>query len=311
MRARPWVAWLVGSIVLAIPAGTVLAGTVLAVTVLAVPPASAATVSHRAEARSGPAAIAAAAVQSAPLVTDITAKAHSKRGLAAPQMTAAMTLANQRKQAQARRELRALARATGPDTACATAPCRAGLPGARNLAGSQQPQQRDYFCGPATASEMLAQLGVRLSQTAAASELGTTAGGTDWSDASGYPMPRVLNSNQKKNQYVAVALPWTPSAKQISTFETDLVADVNHNGAPLAGNAYEVAGGPHLVGNPVNQTIMHWIDIRGYQKYGAVTDYEDSVHDAASIGWGLNVPAYSALPTSTMVDILGARGYDW
>ena len=56
---------------------------------------------------------------------------------------------------------------------------------------------------------------------------------------------------------------------------------------------------------------MHWIDIRGYQKYGAVTDYEDSVHDATSIGWGLNVPAYSALPTSTMVDILGARVYDW
>ena len=39
MRARPWVAWLVGSIVLAISAGTVLSGTVLAVT-----PASAVTV---------------------------------------------------------------------------------------------------------------------------------------------------------------------------------------------------------------------------------------------------------------------------
>jgi hypothetical protein len=70
-----------------------------------------------------------------------------------------------------------------------------------------------------------------------------------------------------------------------------------------------VAGGPHLVGNPEDQTIYHWIDIRGYQDLGAVTDYEDSVHDASSIGW--DVPAYSSLASTTMADILGARGYDW
>jgi len=62
-----------------------------------------------------------------------------------------------------------------------------------------------------------------------------------------------------------VGLPWSPTPHQLRTFETDLVTDINHDGGvPLAGNAYEVAGGPHLVGNPVNQTNMHWIDIRGY-----------------------------------------------
>ena len=303
MVSRPFVAWLAGAILLAVPASTLLAGT----------PASAKTTSpaRAVVGRTGPAAMAAAAVQTAPLVTDITSDAHSKRGMAAPVMSAAMLTANSRKQAAAVRLLRRLARRTGTDTGCTTAACRAGLPAAKNLAGAQQPQQLDYYCGPATASEMLAQLGVKLSQHAAAAELGTSVAGTNWSDASGYPMPRVLNANQQKNTYVAVALPWTPSAAQIRTFENDLVTDVIHNGAPLAGNAYEVAGGPHLVGNPVNQTIMHWIDIRGYERYGAVTDYEDSVHGATSIGWGLDVPAYSSLPTTTMVDILGARGYDW
>ena len=109
-----------------------------------------------------------------------------------------------------------------------------------------------------------------------------------------------------------MARPWTPTAAQISTYETDLVADVNYNGGvPLAGNAYEVAGGPHLIGNPINQTIMHWFDIRGYQKYGAITDYEDSVHGATSIGWAATVPAYSSMPSGVIADIIGARGYDW
>jgi hypothetical protein len=205
------------------------------------------------------------------------------------------------------------AAATGARNAkCLSAACRAGLPRALDLAGTQEPQVRKYFCGPATVSEMLAQLGVKIGQFAVAQELGTNASGTGWSDGSGFPVPRVLNANQARNRYVAVALPWPPTARQISTYEKELVADINDNGGiPLAGNAYEVAGGPHLVGSPVNQTIMHWFDIRGYQDYGAITDYEDSVHDATSIGWALNVPAYSAMASSTIVDILGARGYDW
>ena len=81
--------------------------------------------------------------------------------------------------------------------------------------------------------------------------------------------------------------------------------------AVLAGNAYEVPGGPHLVGHPAGQQIMHWFDIRGYAQSGAVTAYEDSVHGAPSIAWGSSVPAYSTLPSTTIVYILGARGYVW
>ena len=153
---------------------------------------------------------------------------------------------------------------------------------------------------------------VTVHQRRAARELGTTQNGTDWSDSAGYPVPEVLNKNQRINGYVAVGLPWVPTRSQPRTYESDLVADINHGrGAPLAGDAYEVPGGPHLVGHPVGSTIFHWFDIRGYQNYGATTDYEDSVHGASSIGWGASVPAYSSLTSSAIMNIAGARGYDW
>lgn len=257
-----------------------------------------------------PGGIRSAAAQQAPLVTDNGPARRSKKGLPAPAMSAAMTTANASKQQQVQSYLQLTSHAMQRDGKCSSPSCVAGLPVAKVLAATQQPQIRDYFCGPATISEMLAQMGHKVSQQTAARELGTTNAGTDWSDGTGYPMPNVLNKNQSRNDYVAVALPWSPSPSQINTYESDLVTDVNHNGGvPLAGNAYEVAGGPHLVGNPEDQTIYHWIDIRGYQDSGAVTDYEDSVHDASSVGW--DVPAYSELASHTMADILGARGYDW
>ncbi|HUZ51073.1 MAG TPA: hypothetical protein VMU94_00895 [Streptosporangiaceae bacterium] len=236
-----------------------------------------------------------AATRPAPLVTDAVGHRRSKRGLAAPRLSAAMLLAGKIRQAQARAYLR-----------------NAHPAEARDLAGTQRAQIRDYFCGPAMVTEMLAQLNVVLHQQAAARDLGTNQSGTDWSNAHGYPVPRVLNSHQARNKYVAVALPWSPTAAQIGVFKMDLVRDISRgSGVPLAGNGYEVPGGPHLVGHPPGQTIMHWFDIRGYSHSGAVTDYEDSVHGASSIGWSAAVPAYSSVSTVTMVYILGARGYVW
>jgi hypothetical protein len=246
----------------------------------------------------GPAAartVKVAATGPAPLVTDAVGQRRSKLGLAAPRLSAAMLLAGQIRQAQARSYLR-----------------HAQPPAARDLTGTQRAQIRNYFCGPAAVTEMLAQLNVVLHQQAAARELGTTPAGTDWSNAHGYPVPRVLNAHQTRTKYVSVALPWSPTRAQIGVFRMDLVTDISRGpGVPLAGNAYEVPGGPHLIGHPAGQTIMHWFDIRGYSQAGAVTDYEDSVHGASSIGWSAAVPAYSSLSTVAMVYILGARGYVW
>jgi Peptidase_C39 like family len=236
-----------------------------------------------------------AAIQSAPLVTDKTKPGRGKHGLDGPKMSAAMLLANRVKQAQADEFLR-----------------QASPPGAKYLAATQQAQARNYWCGPATVAEMLAQVGVVLSQKATARELGTNPSGTDWSDNRGYPVAKVLNAHQDKTKYVAVGLPWSPTRAQVTRFQKDLVTDLSRGpGVPLAGNAYEVPGGPHLVGHPAGQQIMHWFDIRGYAKSGAITAYEDSVHGASSIAWGSSVPAYSTLPSATIVYILGARGYIW
>jgi hypothetical protein len=227
-------------------------------------------------------------------------------------MSAYMMSANIEKQQQARSFMQVMWHIASPDSKCTSPACRRLMPVAKDLPATQQAQNRNYFCGPATVSEMLAQMGKNVSQRLAARELKTTTSGTDWSNSSGYPVPKVLNQNQNANDYVAVALPWSPTRAQIRTYEIDLVTNINHaGGAPLAGNAYEVAGGPHLVGHPVGQTIFHWFDIRGYEASGGVTDYEDSVHGASSIGWSSAVPAYSALASSTIVSILGARGYDW
>jgi hypothetical protein len=257
-------------------------------------------------------AIQAAAAGPAPVVPDAGPVRSTKQGLAAPAMSAGMLSANARRQFGARQFLSLLRQNVSAVAKCTSRACATGLPAARNLRATQQAQIRGYFCGPATVSEMLAQLGKRVSQRIAARELKTNPSGTNWSDDSGYPVPDVLNTNQQKNNYVAVALPWSPTTAQVKTFETDLVTDVNHHGGvPLAGNAYEVAGGPHLAGNPVNQTIFHWFDIRGYKNFGKVTDYEDSVNGATSIGWSTAVPAYSSMSSRAIVNILGARGYDW
>jgi len=277
--------------------------------------AAAATPVASAEITTAPAAgrdVRPASARPAPLVRDTGSARLTKRGLAAPAMSPRMLSANDERQVRARKFLRMLRQNISAEVKCTSRACRTGLPAAKNLRPTQRAQVRGYYCGPATVSEMLAQLGKRVFQTAAARELKTNPSGTNWSDNSGYPVPDVLNRNQKKNNYVAVALPWSPTSGQVRTFETDLVTDVNHNGGvPLAGNAYEVAGGPHLAGHPVNQTIFHWFDIRGYKNLGAVTDYEDSVHGASSIGWSAAVPAYSSMASSAIVDILGARGYDW
>ncbi|MGI8913159.1 MAG: hypothetical protein ACR2JY_05100 [Chloroflexota bacterium] len=80
---------------------------------------------------------------------------------------------------------------------------------------------------------------------------------------------------------------------------------------PLVGDAYEVLGGPQLVGHPSNYTIYHCFDIRGYNNSGATTMEEDSVSGASSISWSSGVPPYSSLNSNTITDILGARGYVW
>lgn len=183
-----------------------------------------------------------------------------------------------------------------------------GYPASAYFTGNQTPQQTSYWCGPAAVHEALDSMGVDLSQSTLASQLGTTTDGAGWSNSGG-PVPTVLNNHQSRNYYVSQAVT-SDGSSAVSTYEEDLEADIYAIGAPLVGDAYEVVGGPHLVGHP-NENIFHWFDIRGYASSGASTMYEDSVHNATSVSWYAGVPAYSTMSSSTIVTILLGRGYVW
>ena len=201
-----------------------------------------------------------------------------------------------------------------PLSLCGSCTGGGSFPPSASLAANQAPQATSYWCGPAAVHEALDALGISLSQSAAAAALKTTTAGTAWSGGgtspSGYPIPDVLNRYQGRNFYipqpVAAA---TPSA--ITTYEIDLESDIAALRVPLIGDAWEVSGGYHLNGHPLNQEIFHWFEIRGYQNSGATTMYEDSVHGASSISWSGAVPAYSSLPSSQVVSIMSRRGYIW
>ena len=206
-----------------------------------------------------------------------------------------------------------LAPSLDPSFVCAS--CSGGsYPSSAHLAANQTSQSTSYYCGPASVHEALGTIGISLSQAAAATKLHTTTGGTAWSGGgtspSGYPVPDVLNGSQGRNYYVPQPVS-NATSNAISTFKGDLKMDVYAVRAPLVGDAWEVPGGPHLVGHPANREIFHWFEIRGYQNSGGSTMYEDSVHGASSISWSGSVPAYSALASSTIVTIISGRGYVW
>jgi hypothetical protein len=189
-------------------------------------------------------------------------------------------------------------------------------PSSAHLAANQTSQSKNNYCGPAAVHEALDALGVSLTQSAAAAALHTTTAGTAWSGGgtspSGHPVPDVLNAYQSRNHYVAKPVAAPPTATAISVYESNLVTDIAGVHAPLVGDAWETsASDHHLVGHPTDRTILHWFEIRGYDDSGGTTLYEDSVHGATSVSWYAGVPAYSALPSSWIMSIVGGRGYVW
>jgi hypothetical protein len=199
-----------------------------------------------------------------------------------------------------------------PDAVCACG--GGGYPDAAHLAANQTSQATSYYCGPAAVHEALGTVGISLSQASAATKLHTTTEGTAWSGGgtspSGYPVPDVLNGMQKRNYYVPQPVS-SATSSSIGTYKGDLKMDIYAVRAPLVGDAWEVPGGPHLVGHPTNRQIFHWFEIRGFQNSGGSTMYEDSVHGASSISWSGSVPAYSAMASGTIVTIVSGRGYVW
>jgi hypothetical protein len=176
----------------------------------------------------------------------------------------------------------------------------------------QVTQSNSYYCGPATLRSLV--MGkISISQITAANRLGTTTAGTDWYDGTKYPFEYALDyylGPRGGANYYPVALPYSPTSTQKEQYRQRLASDV-YNDWGIAGDAWEVVNGPHLVGHPTNREIFHWFAVRGYTDWGSNTRYADSVHGAGSISWSGSVPAYSTMSSNTIAMIMGGRGYVW
>jgi hypothetical protein len=177
---------------------------------------------------------------------------------------------------------------------------------------AQRAQVTGSFCGPATVAEMSATVPgpspANLDQWTAAAYMDGNGGNTI--NSNGTDIDWEVNG---LNNYVGVpdfgrvyygyvGMSYNPTAGDRSAFEANLDTDVSQ-GSPVAGDAWEVVNGPHLVGHP-NEEIFHYFEIGG--RSGGSTFYADS---ATSV-WS-SVPAFSWIDTTDLETILGGRGYIW
>lgn len=178
----------------------------------------------------------------------------------------------------------------------------------------QQPQQTNYYCGPATASEILSARGVSASQSTVAGPnyLDTTIYGTNWGGPP-YVMPTTLNDFTNSSFYEAVD---ANSTNTLSVYENDLPTDIK-TGWPVAIGVQEnpdtpTSHTPHLVGHPTNITIQHWVGAYGFSNYGATTLYDDSVYNAPSVSWYQDVTSpQNPISSSDMFTMMEQGGYGW
>lgn len=176
---------------------------------------------------------------------------------------------------------------------------------------TQHPQLTWYYCGPATAQEVLGVRGVNVSQSTLAGNnyLKTDATGqTSWNP---YVMGPTLNALTGSSFYIAVNGYDVGGNITLTTWESNLQQDINQGWA-LAGNTVENANSsPHLPGHPSNLTIYHWIAVYGYSNFGATTYYADSISGTNFWSWSPNVARYNSFASSNMVILLNHRGYIW
>lgn len=196
------------------------------------------------------------------------------------------------------------------------------LVGYKLSGGIHQSQKTSYWCGPATLviTQSARDEVAGRSQQDAATLLKTTTSGTAWygininvPSPTGYPMADALNYRLPGSGYVPRALAYTPTATDKANFKAHITHNTD-NDYGIAGNAWEVPGGPHLVGHP-NIEIFHWVSIDGYNTDTAAgqVNYLDPVGGVSTsiISWAGSVPKSAHISSDTITTIMGGRGYVW
>ncbi|MDT9687777.1 hypothetical protein Q5762_05315 [Streptomyces sp. P9(2023)] len=199
---------------------------------------------------------------------------------------------------------------------------RAALAGYKVSGGLHQSQKNSYWCGPAALviTQSARDEVAGRSQQDAATLLKTNTSGTAWygvninvPNPTGYPMADALNYRLPGAGYVPRALPYTPTVTDKANFKQHITYNTDNDYA-IAGNAWEVPGGPHLVGHP-NIEIFHWVSIDGYNTDTAAgqVNYLDPVGGVSTsvISWAGSVPKSARISSDTITTIMGGRGYVW
>ncbi len=175
----------------------------------------------------------------------------------------------------------------------------------------QQPQQTNYYRGPASAREALGVRGIWVSQStlAGSSYLKTDQNGqTSWNPSVMVP---TLNALAHTSFYVAVNGSGVGGGFSVDMWKNALSIDIDRGWAPV-GNTVEYSGSNlHLNGHPTSMTIYHWIAFFGYSSSGASSSYADSIANTTFWSWAPNVPAYSSFSSSSMTTLLNGRGFVW
>lgn len=206
---------------------------------------------------------------------------------------------------------------TGP-TPMAAVPCPDGdcsivvNPAASTVTRiTQVAQETSFYCGPAT-GVMLVKGKASVSQTTMKNKMGTTTAGTGWSPGPNGSVPKALNYYLSGRDYTGTAVPsGGGTAANKTTYRKRLVSNVMSNRG-IAGNVMVPKSGDRPTGYPKGKVTHHWIAIRGYSNYGAMTHWADSASAPASIvSWGPNVPKYGNLDSNVMMGLFGQRGYVW
>lgn len=182
-------------------------------------------------------------------------------------------------------------------------------------------QKKAFYCGPATAAEILAYLDVttgprgesltqgHLAARCEAGYLCTDAlGQTPWYYHSGYPHPMKTTLNEWW------AIDYYLVANDTDTWIDDMIWSISGMGNPIASNVNEWKGrGYHLVNHPTNLDIGHWVAVQGYKSSGSSTRYVDSIWGTDFWPWSGDVEAHNYIPTSQFKWLMNnhSKGYIW
>lgn len=166
---------------------------------------------------------------------------------------------------------------------------------------SYESQQKNYYCGPATAVMILRYEGIDVEQEEVAVDLETEDyEGTPWYDDS-YPMKDTLNKYLKEDIYQEL------SGKSEPDVLIDSIIKTIDKGYLVAVNIVETKSTPRLEGHPKDDDIYHWIVVCDYEDGGKVFKYMDPAASSV-VSWHRGVPKIGTVSSSDLCALVTERG---